>query len=93
MLDVSSGLGRLGSVKWQMALCLLLCWVIVFFCLFKGIKTAGKVRDPMCLHVCKTVGTVGQQSERTRHRYMGCQLKKVIIYLFMSRGNNSYCYR
>ncbi|XP_070198562.1 uncharacterized protein [Littorina saxatilis] len=43
VLDVSSGLGKLGSVKWQMALCLLLCWVIVFFCLVKGIKTAGKV--------------------------------------------------
>ncbi|KAK7469916.1 hypothetical protein BaRGS_00036079, partial [Batillaria attramentaria] len=39
----SPRLGRLGSLKWQMVLCLLLCWVIIFFCLLRGIKTAGKV--------------------------------------------------
>ncbi|XP_025086275.1 sodium-dependent proline transporter-like isoform X1 [Pomacea canaliculata] len=43
VLDVSSGLDRLGVIKWQMVMCLLLCWIIVFFCLFRGIKSAGKV--------------------------------------------------
>ena len=44
MLDISDGIEDIGSVKWQLALCLLLCWIIVFVCLAKGIKSQGKVR-------------------------------------------------
>ncbi|XP_033103090.1 sodium- and chloride-dependent taurine transporter-like [Anneissia japonica] len=32
-----------GRVVWQLALCLLLAWLIVFFCLVRGIKSSGKV--------------------------------------------------
>ena len=44
----------------------------------------------VCLHVGKTIGTVGQQSEQTPVH--GFRVKKVII-LFMTRGNNLYRYR
>ncbi|XP_014910572.1 sodium- and chloride-dependent GABA transporter 2-like [Poecilia latipinna] len=33
----------LGDVHWELALCLLFAWVICYFCIWKGIKTTGKV--------------------------------------------------
>ncbi|KAM4570035.1 sodium- and chloride-dependent GABA transporter 2-like [Odontesthes bonariensis] len=33
----------LGKVHWDLALCLLFAWVICYFCIWKGIKTTGKV--------------------------------------------------
>ena len=41
-------LGDIGEINWQLALCLLLSWIIVFLCLMKGVKSSGKVR-----HNCK----------------------------------------
>ena len=35
--------GEIGSMNWQLTLCLLLSWIIVFFCLMKGVKSSGKV--------------------------------------------------
>lgn len=39
----SPGLHQLGSVSWQLALCLLFIFTIVFFSIWKGVKTSGKV--------------------------------------------------
>jgi len=36
-------LGNIGNIKWDITLCLLLSWMIVFACLVKGIKSSGKV--------------------------------------------------
>ncbi len=35
--------GELGSVRWQLALCFLLSWFIVFLCVMKGVQSSGKV--------------------------------------------------
>ena len=44
VLDVSDGIDEgTGDIKWHLALCLLLAWVIIFLCLIKGIKSSGKV--------------------------------------------------
>ncbi|XP_062600633.1 sodium- and chloride-dependent glycine transporter 1-like [Saccostrea cucullata] len=43
VLDISDGIGNPGTVRWQLLLCLLAAWLAVFLCLFKGIKTSGKV--------------------------------------------------
>ncbi|XP_018526544.1 sodium- and chloride-dependent GABA transporter 2 [Lates calcarifer] len=32
-----------GKVSWDLALCLLVAWIICYFCIWKGIKTTGKV--------------------------------------------------
>ena len=38
-----STFGDIGEIKWDLSLCLLLSWIIVFACLSKGIKSSGKV--------------------------------------------------
>ncbi|CAD5112174.1 DgyrCDS1408 [Dimorphilus gyrociliatus] len=43
VLDISDGVDNLGGLKWELALCLLGAWVIVFLCLCKGVKSSGKV--------------------------------------------------
>ncbi|VDH94761.1 solute carrier family 6 (neurotransmitter transporter, amino acid) member 5/7/9/14 [Mytilus galloprovincialis] len=43
VLNVSGSLGNVGGIQWELALCLLLCWVVVFVCLVRGIRTSGKI--------------------------------------------------
>lgn len=40
----SQGIGSPGNIRWNLCLCLLLAWVIVFLCILKGVKSSGKVR-------------------------------------------------
>ncbi|BFZ13660.1 hypothetical protein BsWGS_16699 [Bradybaena similaris] len=42
VLDLSEGISTIGGVKWELALCLLLAWVLVCSCLIKGIQSSGK---------------------------------------------------
>ncbi|XP_068220138.1 sodium-dependent proline transporter-like isoform X2 [Palaemon carinicauda] len=35
--------GQIGEIQWDLTLCLLLSWIIVFLCLMKGVKSSGKV--------------------------------------------------
>lgn len=43
ILGISTGIGELVGIRWDLALCLLLCWIIVFACLYNGLKSMGKV--------------------------------------------------
>ncbi|CAL1541934.1 unnamed protein product [Lymnaea stagnalis] len=43
VLGLSPGIDQPGIIKWDLALCLLLAWVVVYFCICKGIKSSGKV--------------------------------------------------
>uniref|UniRef100_A0A671KUT0 Transporter n=1 Tax=Sinocyclocheilus anshuiensis TaxID=1608454 RepID=A0A671KUT0_9TELE len=43
VLSISSGIDEVGSLKWELALCLLAVWIICFFCIWKGVKSTGKV--------------------------------------------------
>ena len=36
--------GGTGDLKWEVILCLLACWVLVYFCVWKGFKSTGKVQ-------------------------------------------------
>lgn len=40
----SSGIGDPGRIRWNLCLCLLLSWTIVYLCILKGVKSSGKVR-------------------------------------------------
>uniref|UniRef100_A0A671RSL6 Transporter n=1 Tax=Sinocyclocheilus anshuiensis TaxID=1608454 RepID=A0A671RSL6_9TELE len=43
VLDLSASVDRLDSVNWRLALCLLLVWTVCYFCVWKGVKSIGKV--------------------------------------------------
>lgn len=45
-LHESRGLDDLGPPRWQLTSCLLLVIVLLYFSLWKGVKTSGKVRLP-----------------------------------------------
>jgi len=47
----SDGIHDLGQLRWQLCLCLLAAWVIVFLSLIKGIKSSGKVSYTLTTHV------------------------------------------
>ncbi|XP_055004250.1 sodium- and chloride-dependent GABA transporter 2-like [Boleophthalmus pectinirostris] len=42
VLKISTGIEDTGSLRWELALCLVLTWVICYFCVWKGIKSTGK---------------------------------------------------
>ena len=46
MLRLTDGLDEPGTVNWDLALCLLLGWIICYLCVWKGVKSTGRVRQP-----------------------------------------------
>ncbi|CAB1347387.1 unnamed protein product, partial [Coregonus sp. 'balchen'] len=42
-LRLSSGIDHMGSLNWDLALCLAIAWVMCYFCIWKGVKSTGKV--------------------------------------------------
>ncbi|NWX83816.1 S6A12 protein, partial [Nothoprocta pentlandii] len=43
VLRLTDGIHRLGTVRWELALCLLFAWIVCYFCIWKGVKSTGKV--------------------------------------------------
>ncbi|XP_047199739.1 sodium- and chloride-dependent GABA transporter 2 isoform X2 [Hippoglossus stenolepis] len=43
VLSMSGGIDEIGTVKWELLLCLLACWVACYFCIWKGVRFTGKV--------------------------------------------------
>ncbi|XP_057701561.1 sodium- and chloride-dependent GABA transporter 2-like isoform X1 [Corythoichthys intestinalis] len=43
VLNVTGSVDDLGGFRWELALCLLLSWIICYFCVWKGVKSTGKV--------------------------------------------------
>uniref|UniRef100_A0A671XTN9 Transporter n=1 Tax=Sparus aurata TaxID=8175 RepID=A0A671XTN9_SPAAU len=43
ILGLSGGIEEMGSIRWDLAGCLLLSWIICYFCIWKGVKSSGKV--------------------------------------------------
>ena len=43
VLNISSGLDEPGHMNWELMLCLMAVWVMVYFCVWKGVKSTGKV--------------------------------------------------
>ncbi|XP_061543363.1 sodium- and chloride-dependent GABA transporter 3-like isoform X3 [Phycodurus eques] len=42
VLNISPGIEVLGNIQWELSLCLLLAWVICYFCVWKGVRSTGK---------------------------------------------------
>ncbi|KAM9853485.1 sodium- and chloride-dependent GABA transporter 2-like [Aulostomus maculatus] len=43
VLHLSGGMEEVGSIRWEVLLCLISMWVICYFCIWKGVKSTGKV--------------------------------------------------
>lgn len=43
MLRQTSGIEEAGVIQWQLLLILILAWILVYLCIFKGVKSTGKV--------------------------------------------------
>ncbi|XP_066472448.1 sodium- and chloride-dependent creatine transporter 1 [Tiliqua scincoides] len=43
VLRLSGSLELPGDINWEVTLCLLACWVLVYFCVWKGVKSTGKI--------------------------------------------------
>ena len=43
VLRLSGDLSEPRDMNWQMILCLVTTWVVVYFCIWKGVKSTGKV--------------------------------------------------
>ncbi|XP_040910757.1 sodium- and chloride-dependent GABA transporter 3-like [Toxotes jaculatrix] len=43
VLAMSGGIEELGSVRWELALCLLVSWAFCYFSIRKGVRSSGKV--------------------------------------------------
>ncbi|MCJ8734723.1 hypothetical protein PDJAM_G00238560 [Pangasius djambal] len=43
VLRISEGLDSPGQINWEMTLCLMTVWVLVYFCVWKGVKSTGKI--------------------------------------------------
>ncbi|XP_028838230.1 sodium- and chloride-dependent GABA transporter ine isoform X3 [Denticeps clupeoides] len=43
VLDRTGGVEQAGTLRWELLLLLLLAWILNYFCIFKGVKSTGKV--------------------------------------------------
>lgn len=41
---MTRGIEHAGGIRWELFGLLVLAWAIVYFCIFKGVKSTGKVR-------------------------------------------------
>jgi len=43
VLQVSEGIDHLGVIRWELAACLILAWILVYFSIWKSVRSSGKV--------------------------------------------------
>uniref|UniRef100_A0A8C4PSD9 Solute carrier family 6 member 18 n=1 Tax=Equus asinus asinus TaxID=83772 RepID=A0A8C4PSD9_EQUAS len=43
-LNVTADINDSGSIQWQLMVCLVASWAVVYLCIIRGIETTGKVR-------------------------------------------------
>jgi hypothetical protein len=40
---MTTGIEDFGGMRWELVAALAVAWILVYFCLWKGIKSSGKV--------------------------------------------------
>lgn len=54
LLNMTTGIHDMGGMQWPLIICLGVSWFTCFMCLFKGIKSMGKV-CPLLMHASCTL--------------------------------------
>ena len=53
VIHVSDDIGDADEFKWQLLICMFCAWLITYLCLFRGIKSSGKVSGRVyCFVTC-----------------------------------------
>lgn len=47
LLEKTGGIEESGGLRWELFGYLIIAWVIVYLCIFKGVKSTGKVRTDL----------------------------------------------
>lgn len=45
MLQQTSGVDEIGTIRMELCLLLILAWILIYLCIFKGVKSTGKVHE------------------------------------------------
>ena len=67
-LDVSPNIETSDGIKWKMLLCLIFAWLIVYACIWKGIKSSGKVSLSVAFPAVKMTSYQRRCDVMTSHR-------------------------
>ncbi|XP_061083816.1 sodium- and chloride-dependent GABA transporter 2-like isoform X2 [Conger conger] len=43
VLNISGGIEQIGALRWELVVGLVLAWILCYFCVWKGVKSTGKV--------------------------------------------------
>ena len=43
VLDSTGGLDEVGSLRWELVAALAVAWLLIYVCVFKGVRSSGKV--------------------------------------------------
>lgn len=71
VLHISKGIEYPGDIRWPLAGCLLLAWIIVYASLAKGIKSSGKVGGNTQTRATQTTTTTADHIVRSDKRWKG----------------------
>lgn len=61
----SKGLQDLGGLSWQLVLCIMFIFTVIYFSIWKGVKTSGKVRRTLAADSESAQGPGGSQTQNS----------------------------
>ncbi|TRY57272.1 hypothetical protein DNTS_003317 [Danionella cerebrum] len=56
VLERTSGVEETGTLRWELFLLLMLGWILVYLCIFKGVKSTGKVWINAAAQIFNSIG-------------------------------------
>lgn len=95
VLQISSGIEYPGGMRWELVACLVCAWILVYFAIWKSIKSSAKVIDVFLNHFhCALPAsfieswkvTFSLLSTTLKVRYVTATLPFVLIIIFLGRA-------